>query len=173
MEGLKKKIIIQSSVSSILIVVFLVGIFFFGSSVKNSTARIGEIRNETTNRLQFVESFSKLLKDAKRGEVGLTMLQSAVPKQSELLDLSRTLQFLAERERIEYSFQFAGAETLPEGQNLGNLPFTLTLKGSTAGIIAFIQSLRTVKFTISIDSFDITQGEEKAQTLIRARALFR
>ena len=99
------------------------------------------------------------------------ILNNVVPKEDNLLNLSKDLQAVASKNGLEYGFSFVG-ESKPSGGDLGSISFSLNLAGTLEQFLKFIYDMRGFKYANVIEGVSFNGSEYKGTMGLRGKIFF-
>ncbi|MEK7464298.1 MAG: type 4a pilus biogenesis protein PilO, partial [Patescibacteria group bacterium] len=132
-------------------------LLFFGFSISSLSVKISSMRQEFAMRSASLESIAALRSQYKSAQGYLGVLHNVVPQKDQLIDLSKDIQEVARRGKLEYGFSFIN-ETPRTETNLGSVNFSLSLVGDLTSLINFVKDMRSFKYINSLDSISVTKG---------------
>lgn len=170
----KKKLIIEASVTFLLVAALFGGILFFKGNMADYTGRIDTARASLASRTASAGELANLRSDYNlKAKNYLNVLYNIIPSYDQLINLKKDIQTLAARNGVEYNFSFAG-ETPKLEQGLGLISFNLTIGSENFNsLMSFIKSLQDFKYLNSIDKISINSDGVKLTMSMSARIFYR
>ena len=170
----KKKLIIEASITLLIIVALFGGILFFKGNMADYMGRIETARASLASRTASAGELANLRSQYNlKVKDYLNVLYNIIPSYDQLINLNRDIQKLAERNNVEYGFSFAG-ETPKSGQGLGTISFSLTASSENfTSLISFIKSLQEFQYLNSIDKISINSDGTRFTMSMSARVFYR
>jgi hypothetical protein len=174
MNDFKKRLIIELSITVIVVTALLAGILFFKGNVDNYLTRITQTRALLASRTQALNNLALLQRQYNTNvQSDLDMLQNIVPPYDSLVNLNAELQSLAMPYKLGYGFSFAG-QTEPNGNNLGSLGYNLTLTSSNlSDLLAFLKALTNFHDLSSIDNVSVHSSGGQLNLTVSGRVYYR
>ncbi len=172
MNGFYRKLWFNLGVACLVLIAGFSGWWFFKANIIKSVAKIIEMNRELASRSFTIESFASLRTQLIAARDYKIILNNIVPKEDDLLNLSKDLQAVASKNGLEYGFSFVG-ETKPSGSELGSINFSLNLSGTLEQFLQFIYDLRSFKYINVIDGLSFNGAQGKGTMGLRGRIFFR
>ncbi|MEK7506427.1 MAG: hypothetical protein AAB572_02370 [Patescibacteria group bacterium] len=170
----KKKLIIEASVTFLLMAALFGGILFFKGNMADYMGKIETARASLASRTTSAGDLANLRSQYNsKAKNYLNVLYNIIPSYDQLINLNRDIQTLAARNNVEYGFSFAG-ETPKSGQGLGTISFSLvTGSENFSSLMSFIKSLQEFRYLNSIDKISINSDGTKLTMSVSARVFYR
>ena len=133
---------------------------FLGREIKDKAQQIQDQRAEIESRINSISRLAELTATAKEAGPALDQLSSLLPKRDELVTFSRYIGTLATESGVEERFSFSGEEVDPTENEAGHSGFSLSITGSYAKILTFLEELEKGRFIIKVEAFDVVLQRE-------------
>lgn len=173
MSSFQKRLAIQASVAFAAVILLLVGIFYFSGKIKERGGILVSAKSELASRSASLEELARLQSQYKKAKDYLALLGSAIPRESDLFNISRDFQILATQAGISHTFAFTGESPAADG-GLGAVNFRLQMEGDIYGIQTFVNSLEKFKYLTRLESFSVSKTKDGRNTAsIRGQIFFR
>jgi len=120
------------------------------------------------------ERLAILKKDQPIAEGYQRIITLLLPPQENLLDLPRDIESIGRLHQVAALLTFSATDDPSTNPNAGTLGFSITANGSGVNLINFLKQLEVshTKYTIGIDSMDITGSDPAAQQLLATGRVF-
>jgi len=130
-------------------------------------AAIAENRERIDRSTRAAERLAALKVDLPAAEAYERAMTLLLPSQEGLLDLPRDVETIGRLHGIAALFTFSGESDATVTER-SYLSFTITGTGQATNLLAFLKAIEVdhPKFTLSIDSFDLTGTDLAAQQLL-------
>jgi Tfp pilus assembly protein PilO len=132
------------------------GLFFLGSDIGSRAEKISRFRQEVNSRVALNESLALLNRDYEQAKKYLPELENAFPTRDELVNLSRDLGIIANQNKVNLSTSL-GSETREPNSKLSRVSVSLNAQGTLDNIVKFLNGLKTSRYFVKIDGFDLTR----------------
>jgi hypothetical protein len=178
MNNFRKKLIVELSITFVVVGALIGGIAFFGINLSNYADEIVRLRSDLAGKSASLRSLSFLKADYGKAKDDLNVLYSVVPQKDRLINLSKEFQFLVPQSnanqgsRMDYGFTFV-EETAATDQNLGFIRFRLNLSGEFDRLIKFVQTLQNFRYLTAVDSLSINRENLQGRMVVNGRVFFR
>jgi len=139
-----------------ILLVLLMGLFFLGSDIGSRAEKISRFRQEVNSRVALNESLALLNRDYEQAKKYLPELENAFPTRDELVNLSRDLGIIANQNKVNLSTSL-GSETREPNSKLSMVSVSLNAQGTLDNIVKFLNGLKTSRYFVKIDGFDLTR----------------
>jgi len=139
-----------------ILLVLLMGLFFLGSDIGSRAEKISRFRQEVNSRVALNESLALLNRDYEQAKKYLPELENAFPTRDELVNLSRDLGIIANQNKVNLSTSL-GSETREPNSKLSRVSVSLNAQGTLDNIVKFLNGLKTSRYFVKIDGFDLTR----------------
>ncbi len=152
--------------------VFAFLFYFIGGKLAAQATLIVNDRSLISRSTGAAERLAGLKKDQQAAEGYQRIMDLLLPPQEKLLDLPRDVESVGRLHQVGALLTFTGADE--SGANTSPLGFTITATGSGQHLIDFLKELEVnhSKYTIAIDSIDITGGDPQTQQLLATGRVF-
>jgi len=173
MTNFLKRLFFQISIFLLIAGAGIIGLLFFGSSIKNYVNKIYLTRQEIALRSSELASLA-ILKSQYNSQAKdyLNILEQKIPTRDQMIELPKNLKPLADHLNLEMSFTFTG-ETSPSTTSFGFANFSLNVKGTGDSLNQFFQELTKSQPLIIFDNLNFDRLNEQEQILVHGRAFFR
>jgi Tfp pilus assembly protein PilO len=172
-DSFQKKIIVQGSISFGLIFFLLLGIYYFGGRINNTSEQIGTIREELANRSRSINSLAALRSEYRTKVIqNLNTMYSYVPTELQLINLRQELQLLAERLNLALTYSFQN-ESPADPSNLGQYNFRIDVTGNYDALVSLVNSLQHFRYLSTFSAFTLTQSEDKGSLSAKGTVFFK
>ncbi|MEK7629774.1 MAG: hypothetical protein AAB432_00110 [Patescibacteria group bacterium] len=173
MDHFRRKILIEISIASAVIIALFVGIFLFVSNIQSNTDKIIDLRNTLTQKSLSLERFTILNKQyTDKAKNYLTSLQNVVPTRDKLINISKDFQNITVSTGLNYGFTL-GNEAPATNENLGSIGFQLNLGGDLWKLVDFLPQLPRFHYLTMIDNLTLGGRDSSEQMNITGRVFFR
>ncbi len=173
MSNFKKKLFTDIAIGAGAVLIFSIGILFFGSRVSADAEKIAKTRKDVSDGAASVESYS-LVKSQYNGEAReyMEVIKKAIPLKDELINLRKDFQYLATSENLDMTFSFLGEQgtSIPQ---LGSVGVSLTVQGDLATIGGFLKKLDGFRYLMGVENLTFDNREGKSNASLRAKVFFR
>jgi len=167
------KVIINLSVLLGFLVFITMVLSFLGKEIKDKAQQIQDQRAEIESRINSISRLAELSAAAKEAEPALNELNSLLPKRDELVGFPRYISTLASESIVGEHFNFIGGEVAPTETEAGHGGFTLSITGSYASTLNFLEKLEKGRFVIRVTNLDIVSGSGSFKADIQGLVFFR
>ena len=169
----QKRLLIHSSILFVVILILTIGLVLFSNNIELYSRELSVVRKTLASQSNSIERLADLNIQYRKVENYFDMLRNFVPKEDDLISLSRDFQVLAKKANIEHSFSFIG-QNAASANSLGSLNFNIDSSGNIGGLFSFAESLENFKYLTRIDSFKIGRNQEnKSIMTIKGEVFFR
>jgi len=173
MDALKKKIIIEVSITAFIIVAFTSGIYFFGGKISAYSDEIKSLHLELATRSGTLNSIAALRSEYNsKVKNYFPVLYNVIPVKDQLINIAKDYQFLAAQSGLNLSFMFMN-ESAASASSFGSLNFRLTINGDFDKLLAFVPTLQKFRFLSSYQTFSLTRGKEQSQMVTQGQVYYR
>lgn len=157
-----------------VLAVFLGVVIALAQVVQSASTRVAEGQQELAHRTYALGSFSALKSDYERAAKGyFPVLYRRIPTREQYIFLGNDFKLFARQHNLDLTFLF-GEETPPPKNGFGIKRFTVTLKGKTDDLVAFVASIDTFQYATEIEGLNLIQSEqEKGELTLRGKVFFR
>ena len=164
----------HGSISLAIIITLSVGLVLFAGNIKLYGNELSQSRENLTLQTVSLERLAQLQTQYnKKAKSYFGVLNNAIPKEEDLINLSRDFQVLATKANITNSFSFTG-ENPALGDSLGSINFRLDTSGNLDNLFAFAKNLENFRYLTRLDNFTIGRDQEKKSTMsVRGQVFFR
>ncbi len=173
MTTFQKRLILHSSISAAIITILVIGLVLFGKNITSYGKELSDARQTLALQAVSLERLAGLQTQYKVAEPYVKVLNNVIPKEEDLIDLSRDFQILATKANITHSFSFVGENPASAG-SLGSINFRLDAAGKLDNLFSFVKSLEHFRYLTRLDSFTIGRDQEKNSMMtVRGQVFFR
>lgn len=174
MEQFKKQLIIELSISLLIVIALFAGILFFKGRVSDYTQGIVEARTLLASRTQSVSELAALRLEYKNeASKDLNILHNVIPSYDQLINFNRDIQSLAAQSKVSYGFSFAG-ETPQSAGGLGFISFNLNISSNSFdALMSFIKLLQNFRYLNSIDNISMKSENTNLIMAMKGRVFYR
>lgn len=130
-------------------------LFTLGQEIKSKAQTIQEQRAEIESRISSISRLADLTAAAKEAEPALADLNALLPKRDDLVTFPRYIDTLASQNQVEDRFSFGGEVIAATETEAGRSSFTLSIIGSYANILGFLEQLERGRFIIKVEALDV------------------
>ena len=149
------KAIVNLSILLGFLVFITMVLSFLGKEIKDKADQIQDQRAEIESHISALSRLAELGAAAKEAEPAFNELNSLLPKRDELVAFPRYIDTLATASGVDERFDFRGDEMSPTETEAGHSAFSLSITGSYANILVFLEELEKGRFIIRVDNFDV------------------
>jgi hypothetical protein len=146
------------------------GLFYFvNGKLQAETKAIISDRTMLTRATGAAERLAALKNDQPLAEAYGRLISLFLPNQENLLDLPRDIEDVGRLHQVGALFTFSAGDT---GSN--TLGFNITATGPGTNLIDFLKEIEVThpKYTLAIDTVDITGSDPQAQQLLATGHVF-
>ncbi len=175
MNHFKKRFATELSISLLILIALLAGIFFFKGNVNDYADKIVADRALLASRTASVADLASL-RSQYNGPITnyLNVLHNIIPSYDELINLNQDLQSLAVQNRVGYGFSFSGETPKSGSGGLGSISFSLSISSDNLkSLTSFIKSLQGFRYLSSIDNISIKSDQANLVMGITGRVFYR
>jgi Tfp pilus assembly protein PilO len=173
MNNFRKKLLIELAIAFIIISALGVGIWFFGSKIKEYSEEIIGLRRELARKSTVIDALARLKDDYdKKAKNYLGFLYSRIPLKDQLINLPREYRFLAGQYGLQYGFAF-GEESGGNENTLPAVKFNINVSGQLNQLLNFVRSLGQFRYLNTVDSISLTSQGSGASMTVIGRVFFR
>src|SRR3989344_2914052 len=155
------KVIINLSVLFGFLIFITMVLSFLGIEIKDKAQQIQDQRAEIGLRINSLSRLAELTAASKEAGPALDQLNSLLPDRDGLVAFPRYINTLATENGVDARFTFGG-EVDPTESEAGNSGFSLSLTGSYAKIMTFLEKLEKGRFVIRVETFEVVLQRESA-----------
>jgi len=165
MSAFQTKLIINISITLIILSALSVAIFKVGLDIESNALAVFKLNQDLNSRSSTLSEITKLRKAAVDIEPYFAKLKMALPNEDGLIGLSNNLSLTAKHYELGYGFKFGAASDVSTG--LKSISFDMNLQGTYQSILKFLDSIKTTNGQfINISNIDIVeQGDRYTATL--------
>lgn len=150
------------------------GLILFAKNISSYNIELSGSREKLALQTVSLEQLARLQtqynKTAKRA---FATLDNVIPKEENLINLSRDFQVIATKANVSHSFSFVGENPASAG-SLGSVNFRLDVSGNLDNLFLFAKGLENFRYLTRLDSFTIGRDQEKNSTMtVRGQVFFR
>ena len=167
------KVIINLSILFGFLIFITMVLSFLGKEIKDKAQQIQDQRTEIESRINSISRLAELSATAKEAEPALNELNSLLPQRVELVAFPRYIGTLASGSNVGEYFNFVGTDVDPTDTEAGHSSFTLSITGSYANILIFLEKLEKGRFVIRITNLDVVSGSDSFKADIQGFIFFR
>ncbi len=173
MDNFRGRLLTSVGITALVLAVLTAGILYFGSSISNTGATIARHQQELYDRSASLQALAGL-QSAYNGEAkgDLDALEAYLPIEDQLINLARDLEFVAKKSNLDFGY-VPLQDTPPQGDTPGTIQYQLTLGGTMASTLQFLQALHNFTYLNSVNSLTITQQGTRSQTTLQGQVYFR
>ncbi len=171
----KNQLLLISLKTAGLIMLGVLGMFYFSRDIKKSVIESILKRNQIFAQSRQIENFTRLKKDYEKYQNYFPKLETALPSHDELIILPSRLEMEARLLGISQAFAFGpetpAAETEPQG-----ILFTLTLSATDDQFLEYLKRTNDMPYFLSFAQFEMSSGQghgNVSQFLIKGKAYTR
>lgn len=174
MTPFRKKILLQGGIAAVAVIALSIGISISAGSLEVSGKEVISAREELSVRSGTLAALARLQSQyQKQAKDYIAVLNSVIPKEAELFNVSRDFQIIATQSGVKQTFAFTG-ETPAQDGDLGLVMFRVQAEGDLPNIQLFIQSLERFRYVMRIESFAVARTRDGANTAtLRGSMYFR
>lgn len=147
-----KQVVIKSAILAAILVIFIVGVLILNKSITGNSVKIKTLREDIQKLTWTSEALSSLVRDYQLLNPHLEAIRNLIPDRDRVINFNQKLSELAQSNQLEFNFVFQEEGMQPQATSV---PFVLTLKGTLANFISFIEGLKTLPYFVDLDSFDL------------------
>lgn len=147
-----KQVVIKSGILAAILIVFIVGVLVLNKSITSNSVRIKTLREDIQKLTWTSEALSSLARDYQMLSPHLEAIRNLIPDRDRVINFNQRLSELAKSNQLEFNFVFQEEGMQPQATSV---PFVLTLKGTLANFIGFVEGLKTLPYFVDLDSFDL------------------
>lgn len=147
-----KQVVIKSGILAAILVVFIVGVLILNKSISSNSVKIKTLREDIQKLTWTSEALSSLVRDYQLLNPHLEAIRNLIPDRDRVINFNQRLSELAQSNQLEFNFVFQEEGIQPQATSV---PFALTLTGTLANFISFIEGLKTLPYFVDLDSFDL------------------
>lgn len=171
----KKDLIIGASFIAGSFLVFAVVAYFLSDAMTVQAQKVSDSKNAIRVHSDLIEGLANqktLSPDVKKFEQAIYLI---LPQKDELVNFSKWLDGLSRAHNINVSFSFNGDAVPSTDSSAGYIKFALNISGEYANLVDFVRDveLRSAKYTVSFDSFDLKRNDSSYTSIINGRVFFR
>ena len=147
-----KQVVIKSAILAAILVIFIVGVLILNKSITGNSVKIKTLREDIQKLTWTSEALSSLVRDYQLLNPHLEAIRNLIPDRDRVINFNQKLSELAQSNQLEFNFVFQEEGMQPQATSV---PFVLTLKGTLANFISFIEGLKTLPYFVDLDNFDL------------------
>lgn len=174
MNHFRKRLIIELSISLLIVLALFAGVEFFKGNVGDYSDRIVAARATLSNRAASVGELASL-RSQFNGKASnyLNVLHNIIPPYDQLINLNKELQSLAVQSNVGYGFSFAGEVSKSSG-GLGSISFNLDASsGNFSSLMSFLKLVQNLRYLSSVDEVSMRSNNATLVMNIKARVFYR
>jgi len=173
MNYFKNKLILELSISLIIIASLLGGIIFFKNNMENYVQKAIQAKEKLNQLSSGVILLSHLQNQYKEASIYETKLNNAIPSYYDLINFQQDLQALAASQNLTYSFSFSG-ETPKTTDKVGTVGFNISVYSSDKEkILNFLSNLQQFRYLISLDNVSFTKETDDLKLNISGKVFYK
>jgi len=157
-----------------IIIILLVGLILFAKNINSYSTDFSSSREKLALQTVSLEQLAHLkIQYNKTAKGAFAVLDNVIPKEEDLINLSRDFQVIATKANVSHSFSFVG-ENPASPNSLGSVNFRLDASGNLDNLFSFAKSLENFRYLTRLDSFTIGRDQEKNSIMtVRGQVFFR
>lgn len=171
----KKDLIIGVSFIVGSFLVFAIAVYFLSDAISVQAQKVSDSKNAIRAHSDLIEGLANqkaISPDVKKFEQAINLI---LPPKDELVNFSKWLDGLSRAHNVNVSFSFNGDAIPSTDTSAGYIKFTLNISGEYANVANFVSDveLKSAKYTVSFDSFDLKRNNSNYTSIINGRIFFR
>jgi Tfp pilus assembly protein PilO len=173
MNYFKNKLILELSISFIIIASLLGGIIFFKNNISNYAQKTTELKEKLNYLTSGVTLLSELQNQYKEVSVYENKLNNIIPAYYDLINFQQDVQALAASQGLTYSFTFAG-ETPKASNKIGALGFTILVSSQDINkLLNFLNDLQHFRYLITLDNISVSYESNDLKLGINGKVFYK
>ena len=162
----KNKLLLDIGIALGAIVICTFVIWWVGGRIQAAVQNIDRLRSDEALRASLLTYLGELKINQEKAKPYVPIIQGLLPSKDKIIGLSNRLGGLAAQYGLQgLSFTF-GAEKAGTATDPGSIAFALTVSGSSANLISFLQAIEKLDgYSIRMNSLDVTFKERVGYTL--------
>lgn len=176
MENFKSEVRVGILVLGAIFLVFGLFLYFGKGQLLKLSERVKEVQIRISQQRNVSSEIIKLREDEKLAAKYEKVMNALVPVEGQMFGLQRWLVTQGQIYNVGVTFGYTGDGIEPQGENLGNLPFSLKLSGELGDLAAFLDFLenKNSQFLMSFDNLSVGLGQGGlSQAAVTGKAYFR
>lgn len=171
---MRRDFIISSSIIGGALLAALLVQWWVSGIITSRIRDVEEIRSALTDKGTLLKTLTRLKNDSVVADELQPLLESLIPKEDTLLDLSARVEAAAREHKVLAAFKFQGNKTNAAEGGVAHVGFSLDAEGVFADIAAFMDTLETPAkgFLLGLDSYNIARSGEKHRISATGRVFF-
>ena len=174
-ETFKKDLIIGVSFIVGSFLVFALTAYFLSGAISAQAKKVSDSKNAIRAHSDLIEELANqkaLSPNVKKYEQAMNLI---FPPKDELVNFSKWLDGLSRAHNVNVGFTFNGDAVTPTNSSASYIKFALNISGEYADLADFVRDveLKSAKYTVSFDSFDLKRNGDSYTAIINGRVFFR
>lgn len=173
MDSFKKQLLVQIVIGFVIFIALIGGLLFFGSNIKDYSAKIDVARQDLIARSVSLSSLATLRTQYNtKAKDYLTIINNLVPVRDQLINFSREAQGLASD--VEgFGFSFLG-ESQATAESFGAISFTINLQATIPQLIKFLENVEKFRYLATVENLTLNrQPDSFYQIPVKGKVFFK
>ncbi len=159
MTDFQKKLTAQGAVALVVLGTLTAGLIFFSGNISTYSDELKKARMSLADRSAALGELARLQTQyVKKAKGYLTELQGMVPREEDLINVSKDFQFLASQNGVTQTFSFLGENPAAPG-SLGSINARIDVNGSMEKIARFIRGIEEFRYVTQVEKVAMNRDQ--------------